>query len=257
MRLLLSVLLAQAPAAADVPQRAAADASKITVGAPSTLAVVDMDKIKGEPWKLTWSPDGSQLLLTAMKRVRDGSMELTHHVIDAKSGSVEKVEVEPEWSSEYWAWKSHRSAPGNTAFAIELDQQRKNGSATARPMGGDLARGGTSGGTGGASIDSVAGQMSTNVLVITLLLKGTVLGQWKGEPFVPGMTFGWAPAGMDAIAFADQDQRLVLMDEDGRKQRVDSTKDVRLPAWSVDGRRLAWAEKQERKKFRIQVAQID
>jgi hypothetical protein len=256
MLLLLSVLLAQVPAAADAPQRAAADVSKMTVGAASTLAVVDIDKIKGEPWKLTWSPDGSQLLLTATKRVPDGSMELTHHIIDAKSGSVEKVAAEPEWSSEYWSWKSHRAAPGNAAFAIELDQQKKNESATARPMGGELARGGTSSG-GGASIDSVAGQMSTNVLVITLLLKGAVLGQWKGEPFIPGMTFGWAPAGMDAIAFADQDRRLVLMDEDGRKQRVDGTKDVRLPAWSVDGRRLAWAEKQDRKKFRIQVAQIN
>ncbi len=123
-------------------------------------------------------------------------------------------------------------------------------------MGGDLARGGV-GGSPGASIDEVAGQMSTNVLVITLLLKGAVLGQWKGEPFVPGLTFGWAPAGMNAIAFADPDGRLVLMDEEGRKNKVEGTKDVRLPAWSMDGKRLAWVEKQDRKKFRIQAAEID
>lgn len=248
MLLLLFALLAQAPATADV--------STLTLGAPSTVAVVDTDKIKGEPWRLTWSPDGEQMHLVAMVRKRDGSMELTHHVIAVKSGEVKKLDTEPEWSSEYWSWKAHRSAPGNSAFTIELDTQKKNESATARPMGGDLARGGTSSGTG-ASIDSVAGQMSTNVLVITLLLKGEVLGQWKGEPFVAGMTFGWAPAGMDAIAFAATDGRLVLMDEEGRKQKIETTKDVRLPAWSIDGDRLAWVEKQDRKKFRIQVADID
>lgn len=257
MFLLLSLLLALAPAAAATPQHQALDASKAAVAAPATLAVVDIDDIKGEPWRLNWSPDGSELLLTAMKRQRDGSMELTHHVIDVAARTVKKVDSEPEWSGQYWAWKSHRSAPGNDAFAIELDQQRKNESATSRPMGGALARGGTSSGPGGAGLDDVAGQMSQNVLIITLLLKGAVLGQWKGEPFVPGLTFGWAPAGMDGIAFADQDGHLVVMDEDGRKKRVDGTKDVRLPAWSMDGKRLAWAEKQDKKKFRIQVAEID
>jgi len=248
MLLLLSFLLAQTPAAAD--------ASKMTLGAPSTVAVVDADRIKGEPWRLAWSPDGEQMHLVAMTRKRDGSMELTHHVITLTTGEVKKVDTEPEWSPDYWGWKSHRAAPGNPSFAIELDQQKKNESATARPMGGDLARGGASSAPG-ASIDSVAGQMSTNVLIITLLLKGEVLGQWKGEPFVPGLTFGWAPAGLDAVAFAGQDGRLMLMDEEGRKQKIETTKDVRLPAWSIDGDRLAWVEKQDRKKFRIQVADID
>lgn len=258
MLLLLPILLALVPAAPSVVRQAApVDATALSVGAPATAAVVNTDRIKGEPWRLTWSPDGSQLLLTAMRRVRDGSMELTHHLIDVASGTVKKADAEPEWSATYWAWKAHRSAPGNGAFAIELDQQRKNEAATARPMGGALARGGATSGPGGAGIDDVAGQMSTNVLVITLLLKGAVLGQWKGEPFVPGLTFGWAPAGMDAVAFADPDGRLTLMDEEGRKQQVEGTKDVRLPAWSVDGRRIAWAEKQGRKEFRIQIAEID
>lgn len=234
-----------------------ADASRLTPGTPSTVAVVDVDKIKGDPWRMTWSPDGSQLHLVAAKRLRDSSLELNHHLIDTASGAVKAIDTEPEWAAAYWNWKAHKSAPGNPSFVIEIDQQRKNEAATARPMGGDLARGGASSGPGGAGIDEVAGQTSSNVMIITLMLKGAVIGQWKGEPFVPGMTFGWAPAGMDAIAFADQDGKLVLMDEDGRKQRVDRTKDVRLPAWSGDGRRLAWAERQDRKKFRIQVVSIE
>lgn len=256
MFLLLSLLLAQMPAAAESQTLAAADASKLTLGNPATLAVVETDKIKGEPWELAWSPDGEQLHLVAMKRVRDGSMELTFHLIDAKSGKVEKADAKPEWAGDYWNWKSHRAAPGKPSFEIGLDQQQKNESNTARPMGGDLARGGGSSAPG-ASVDTVAGQMSTNILVITLLLKGEVIGQWKGEPFVPGMTYGWAPAGMNAMAFAAQDGRLMLLDEQGRKQKIDRTKDVRLPAWSNDGRKVAWIEKQGGKKFRIQVAEID
>jgi hypothetical protein len=256
MFLLLSLLLAQTPAAAEGQTLAAADASKLTLGTPATLVVVETDKIKGEPWELAWSPDGEQLHLVAMKRVRDGSMELTFHLIDTKSGKVEKVDAKPEWAADYWNWKSHRAAPGKPSFEIGLDQQQKNESNTARPMGGDLARGGASSAQG-ASVDAVAGQMSTNILIITLLLKGEVIGQWKGEPFVPGMTYGWAPAGMNAMAFAAQDGRLMLLDEQGRKQKIERTKDVRLPAWTTDGRRLAWIERQDKKKFRIQVAEID
>jgi hypothetical protein len=252
MHLLLSLLLVQAAASAT---QSAMDASKLELGAPTTVAVVDTDKIKGEPWRLAWSPDGKQLAMSAMKRGRNDAMDLTHYVVDATGGEAKKVDAEPEWASEYWTWKSHRAAPGNPGFEIQLDQQRKNESATARPMGGDLARGGASSAPG-ASIDDVAGQMSTNVLVITLMLKGAVLGQWKGEPFVPGLTFGWAPTGMNGIAFAGQDGKLMVMDEAGRKQKVESTKDVRLPAWSADGARLAWAEKQDRKKFRIQTAAV-
>ena len=233
----------------------AIDASQLTLDTPTTVAVVDTDKIKGEPWRLAWSPDNEQLYLQAMKRNRDGSMELTHHVVAIKSGAVEKVDVEPEWAKTYWTWKSDRAAPKNPAFSIELDQQIKTENATSRPMGGDLARGGTTGGVG-ASVEEASGHMGTNVRIITLLLKGEVIGQWKGEPFVPGLTYGWAPAGMNAMAFAAQDGRLTVLDEQGRKQKIPSSKDARLPAWTADGRRLAWAEKQDKKKFRIQVASI-
>lgn len=246
MHLLLTLLLAQALTAIDV--------SKLTVSTPTTLTVVDVDKIDGEPWRLAWSPDGTQLHLAAIKR-KGTQLQQTDWVIDLQSPTAKPAAPLPEWATKYWEWKSWKSAPGNAAFEIGLDQQRKNVSATARPMGGDLARGGASV-SPGTSVEEAAGGTSTNLLVITMTLKGEIIGRWEGEPMVPGMTFGWGPQGSDMMAFAGQDGKLALVDLQGRKQKINGTKDVRLPAWSVDGTRLAWVEKQDKKKFRIQIANV-
>ena len=246
MHLLLTLLLAQALTAIDV--------SQLTVSTPTTLTVVDVDKIDGEPWRLAWSPDGTQLHLAAIKR-KGTQLQQTDWVIDLQSPTAKPAAPLPEWATKYWEWKSWKSAPGNAAFEIGLDQQRKNVSATARPMGGDLARGGASV-SPGTSVEEAAGGTSTNLLVITMTLKGEIIGRWEGEPMVPGMTFGWGPQGSDMMAFAGQDGKLALVDLQGRKQKINGTKDVRLPAWSVDGTRLAWVEKQDKKKFRIQIANV-
>jgi len=246
MHLVLTLLIAQALTAIDV--------SRVTVSAPKTLLVVDVDKIDGEPARLAWSPDGQQLHLAAIKR-KGTAVQQTDYVIDVGSPAIKPAAPLPEWATKYWEWKSWKSAPGNAAFEIGLDQQRKNVSATARPMGGDLARGGASV-SPGTSVDEAAGGTSTNLLVITMTLKGEIIGRWEGEPMVPGLTFGWGPQGSDMMAYAAQDGKLGLVDQQGRKQKINNTKDVRLPAWSVDGKRLAWVEKQDKKKFRIQIADV-
>ena len=111
----------------------------------------------------------SQIYLAAMKR-KDTATVLTHHLIDPKSGAVQKLDSEPAWAAKYWEWKSWKAAPGNPAFAITLDTQKKNESA--RPAhGGDLARGGVDPG-GWLDRGRRAGQTSTNVQIITMLLKG-------------------------------------------------------------------------------------
>jgi hypothetical protein len=246
MHLVLTLLLSQALTAVDV--------SRVTVAAPKTLTVVETDKIDGEPWRLSWSPDGTQLHLAAMKR-KGTQLQQTDWVIDLQAPTPKPAAPLPEWATKYWEWKSWKTAPGNAALEITIDQQRKNVSATARPMGGDLARGGGSVNPG-TTVDEAAGGTSTNMLIITLLLKGEIIGRWEGEPMVPGLTFGWGPQGSDMMAYAAQDGKLGLVDQQGRKQKINGTKDVRLPAWSVDGKRLAWIEKQDRKKFRIQIADV-
>lgn len=46
------------------------------------------------------------------------------------------------------------------------------------------------------------------------------------------------------------------MDEQGGKQEVAGSKDAILPAWSADGSRLAWLQKEGRGKFVLQVARV-
>ena len=248
MYLALMLLLAQMPAPTAV------DATALAVAAPTTVVVIDTDKTKGEPWRLAWSPDGAQVYLAAMKR-KGQSMELTHWTIDVASGALKKIDAPPAWADKYWEWKSAQAAPGAPAFKIALDTQRKNEAATARPMGGAMARGGVDTGAG-AAVEDVGNQPSQNVQVVSMLLKGEVIGQWENAPIVPGLTFGWGPKGTNAVAFAARNGRLVLMDDKGRKQEIDTTKEVRLPAWSDDMKQLAWAEKQDKKKYRIQVAAL-
>jgi hypothetical protein len=247
MLVLLSLLLALAAPPLD--------ASKVTVGPVTTVAEIDSGKLKGDPWRLAWSLDQQQFYL-AGRKVNKGTAEVSHWIVDAQSGDLNRANAVPAWADEYWEWKSGQAAPGAPALKITLDTQRKNQSATSRPTGGALARGGVDPGGAGTSMDEVASQMSQNVTIIDLRFKGEVVGHWENEPMVPGRTFGWAPKGTNAIAYASTTGRLVVMDDQGRKREVESTRGVLLPAWSDDGTKLAWLERIDKKKYRIQVAPV-
>ena len=247
--LVLPLLLAQATGTP-----APLDASKLTIGPAMTVATIETGKIKGEPWRLAWSPDQQQFYV-AGRKVKNNTAEVWHWVVDARSGSIGETEGVPGWADKYWEWKAAQAAPGAPMLKIALDTQRKNQSATARPTGGALARGGVDAGGVGASMDDVAGQSSQNVTVIDLRLKGELIGHWENEPMAPGLTFGWAPKGTNAIAFANPSGRLIVMDEQGRKREVDSSNAL-LPAWSDDGSKIAWLERMDKKKYRLIVAPV-
>jgi hypothetical protein len=93
--------------------------------------------------------------------------------------------------------------------------------------------------------------------VYTLKLGSEIVGEWIDHPIVPGLTFGWGPKSNGLIAFAEKDGgRLVLMDQAGKKQRVEGTKDVVLPGFSEDGSRLAYVEGRGRNRFALIVAEV-
>ena len=257
-RISLAALLLTVPAfmAAQGP----VNVGSLTFAPATNVAAIDADTMKGQPSKLAWSPDGSQLYVQMM----DGQFgvpgaKYSHHLYKVRGGQHEEVPAEPEWLSAYWAAKSGQASPDTPAFTIALKEEVRNEKTTSAPMGGDLARGGTSGGTGGAiptdAIAAAYGQQA--VKVVSMVLHDQLIGEYINAPIVPGQTFGWGPKGSKVMAYAAQGNgRLIVMDETGRRQEIDDTRDALFPAWSPDGSRLAWLEKDGKKKYVLKISTI-
>jgi len=88
------------------------------------------------------------------------------------------------------------------------------------------------------------------------MLLGQAVSEFVNEQPLPGLMFGWGPAGSGTIAFTDRTGRLFLFDRNQHKAAVPRAKNAILPAWSTDGSRLAWAQKGSRKKFTLVVADV-
>jgi hypothetical protein len=85
-----------------------------------------------------------------------------------------------------------------------------------------------------------------------LTLLGEIISEFVNEMPIPGLMFGWGPAGSGAIAYTDREGgHLMLLDQHKHKQTVPGVKDALLPAWSTDGAKLAWARKSGRKKYAL------
>ncbi len=253
------LLLVQTPA----QPAPSAEAVKLT---PSTSLQFELGKngVKGSKLeRLAWSADRTELYLMTYEPNKDATIkEAFHYVMQITSGEVKSVKAAPEWAETYWAWKSDRSAPGDPSLALKISEERKraeNGVAT--PMGGDYARGGTgdasatAGMSSAAAMDAARGMQFQNV--ITLTLSGETVGEWINHRFQPGLTFGWGPKNSGLIAFAAKGNgQLVIMDRTGKKQKIDGTKGVLLPAWTDDGTRLAYLEIRSKNKYEVIVADV-
>ena len=122
-----------------------------------------------------------------------------------------------------------------------------------------MAKGGTVDPTAGTSLDDVASAADTtqSVKVYSLKVKGQTIGEWANEPVVPGLNWSWAPAPLQMIAFAKRDGGpLAVIDPAGQKQELAGATAAILPAWSSDGKRMAWLERKDRKKYQLVVADV-
>lgn len=229
---------------------------------PSRIAEIDTDKLKGQPSKLAWSPDGTQLYVQMLEGQfgRPEGSKIRHYVFAISDGKGKDVQGEPEWLSAYWTDKSGQASPDAAGFKIDLKSEVRTEKTVSTPMGGDLARGGTAGDDGGktgAGDVLAAAYNQQAVPVNTMLLHGEIVGEFVNSVIVPGLTFGWGPRGSGVIAYsAGKGGRVMVMDASGRKQEVPGTKDTLLPAWSPEGSKLAWLQKDGRKKFILQVAGV-
>lgn len=227
---------------------------------PATIVALDMGKLKGEPGRLAWSPDGSELYL----QTREGpfgqpNAKLRHYAFSATTGARRDLDTEPDWAAAYWTMKSAQASPDDGQLKIEVKSEQRQQRSTSVPMGSDMARGGVSTAQAGTSAgDAAAAAFGSQANTTHVMeLKSEAIGEFVNSVIVPGLTFGWAPKGRHAIAFAaPKSGRVVVMDAAGATREVPGSRDAVLPAWAPDGGSLAWLQRDGRRKFVLQVSRV-
>ena len=237
MRLLMIVALAAGQNQA-VP---ASDVSSITVSQPTLVCEVDMNQLKGELRRLSWSPDGRNLHL----QTADGTVK-HDYIVTVLDGVISRAFGEPEWAAEYWAMKVDLAAPGLPALRIDVQQYNRRTRPT--PF--------TSNAAGGAYTPDTKNPVDAIESEVTLRLLGEELGNWINDVPLAGETYGWGPAGSATIAFVGRGGRLTLMDQERRRKVIVTAKGVAWPAWSNDGAHVAYLQQTGKKKYRLMTAAV-
>ena len=239
---------------------AASDARAVSLEAPQTIVQIDTGKMKGEPWRLAWSPDGLQLYVETVDRDGNGNVKATHGALIAVADkSMKNVGEAPAWVGKYWLWKAGQASPAAPAFKIAVNQRQETVRAVAAPTGGALARGGTADPGAGSTIGDAnsAANGAQQQTIFDLKVNNELIGEWINEAVVPGENFSWAPAPARMLAYAKKGGGpLMLLDQEAHKQTLSGAKDAVLPAWSDSGAQLAWLEKKDKKHYDVMVAAI-
>jgi WD40 repeat protein len=242
---MLVVFLLGAVLAALAPAFSAAE-QPLTVGAPAVVAELRGSQLKGNPSQLTWSPDGKMLCLITLEG--DANSKSHAYSITLDSRSVQGLDAAPDWAAKYWEWKSARTPPGRRELVIQVETSTKPGSLPTQSLS-DKAK-------GGMMENAVAAQNDAGAMTRTLTLKGEAIGTYVNQPLVPGVTFGWSPESLHAVAFAKPDGHLALLDFDAGRIEIDNTKAVLLPAWSPDGSTVAYLQKTGRRDYVVSTVSV-
>jgi hypothetical protein len=253
MRWLLLVALAALGQTAAAP--GPIDVSALRVGTPTAVGEIDLGKIKGELRQLAWSPDFTEFYI----QTADGDQPndtVRHFTVAAAGGAVTSVAREPDWATEYWRFKSDRSAPGLPELMIDVKQTfEKVKFGTGSAGAADRMEPGADSQNSAGNVERAAESQKQSVL--RLLLLDEPISVFVNARAIPGLQFGWGPASSGAIAYVNESGRLVLFDRRKHKQTVAGVKDALLPAWTQDGSRIAFLEKDGRKKYTLMTATVN
>jgi hypothetical protein len=232
--LLLAALVVSVPAAQPQPFSAAA---------PTLAADLQGSRFSGDPSQLAWSPDSTTVCVQTLEGDRP-PLKTRYYLIRLGEHEFHGIDVAPDWAPKYWDWKSARTPPGHPELVIQVDTQSKAGKVPTQSLQEKSKN--------GLMNNAVAAQNEAGGSVVrTLTLKGEAIGQYVDQPMVPGMTFGWSPEALHAVAYAKPDGHLALMDLQGGNIELDATKGISLPAWSPDGSTIVYVQKLGRHHFAV------
>jgi hypothetical protein len=229
------------------------DVSLLKTSPPAVITRIDTGKLKGEPRRLAWAP-GEYVLYLQTAEGDAPPFTLHHYTIAVPGGAVTRIDDEPAWAVEYWAFKQDRNAPGLPSLVIDVEQTDEIIKAGTGPAGVlDRESSPVSVATNGVSIDNLAKGThgDEKVHVIRLRLLGEEVAVWVNERANPGAKFSWGPTGSAAMVHVDQKGGLVFFDQQKHRQAIGGVKDALLPAWSTDGARLAFLQKTGRKTYAV------
>ena len=248
---LVLVLLGQVAAAAAI----GFDASRATLSAPSTVLEIDSSKLKGNPIRLAWGDDGS-LFLRSAETDRWGNERGRNYIVRQGQSQLVPVDDEPGWSALYWSWKSGLTAPGVPSLRLDVEtrEQAKTAVGLSAEAPGMVSNPNNSDPSQSQIAKDVASMQK--VSTTTVKFKGNLVIEAVNQRIAPGLTFGWAPAPLGALIYCDGKKRLVAVDREGRRLEVAGVTDALLPAWSPDGKRIAYLEKKDKKRYTLNIIAI-
>jgi hypothetical protein len=213
-----------------------------TPSAPTLVVTLSGGSFKGNPSQLSWSPDSKTLCVQTLEG-DTAPLKTRFFVVSIDERTFHGADVAPDWVAGYWEFKTSRTPPGHPELHIEVETQNQGTGVPTQSLS-DKAK-------NGMMDNAVAAQNAAGNVVRVLKLKGEVIGRYENQPLVPGMTFGWSPAALHAVAYAKPGGHLGLLDLDAAPIEVPGTKDVLLPAWSPDGAKIVYLQKTGRHDYAV------
>lgn len=237
-------------------QATTTDVTRLVVGTPSTLRDIDAGAVRGIPTRLAWSPDGKYLYLRLSTFDRWSNETVRHILIDVKTAEPRQIGDEPGWIGRYWNFKAGLVSPAVPTWKITIDAREDQVRTTNVPREGNIGQFTSDPGAGLEETIRRAAQSQQKTLFEDYRLSGHTISSSINDHVAAGRTYGWAPAPRPFMAYVTEKGRLAVMDASGKTMEVKGTKDVRVPAWSEDGLRVAFVEQSSRDTCTIRIVEV-
>jgi hypothetical protein len=179
-----------------------------------------------------------------MTKVGEESVDFAVRKMDfslsADGEDFKEEEEQPSWAGPYWNFKSSLTSPDGAEIKRDASRRvessyRLSGKVVGRPWYAWRRT---------AALDKhLTADHTRSPDAATRTSPSRGLGETRSGPephlFYPGMTWSWSPPGGNAIVYYD-DFKVRIMSNDGKVKKKIASGDYYLPAWSHDGKKVAF-----------------